>query len=229
VRSPDQAQIALVVVDVAVVVVAVGRSRLMYACRIDVALFRFWQRSVAVLQVLITLDTVLVDIPSVALMSPLILVAAHAVMAPDRACRVDVALVFATSRRSWRGPGDRPNITGGRRLRQREHRFSVNIDVKDTKISVNRLRRMVFLLGIVNVFSSETVLRLGMEEKRFRLTQEETRTHRKFREIIGFSEVTLGASESGKWAGLRLHRGYGQRTDSGQAPSLGRQFIQKFL
>jgi hypothetical protein len=107
----------------------------------------------------------------------------------------------------------------------------VNIEVKHTKISVNRLRRIVVLLwGLSTTLVPKTALRLGDGRKALSpYAGGNTDTQEKFREKIGISELTLGAGESGQGAGLRLHRGYGQRYGLGHASSLGRQFIEEFL
>jgi len=67
-----------------------------------------------------------------------------------------------------------------------------------------------------------------MEEKRFRRTQEETRTPGKsFAGNLALGS-NLGRERIGQVAGL-LQRRYGQWNGFAHASALGRQFIEKFL
>src|ERR1700687_1864172 len=103
---------------------------------------------------------------------------------------------FRTSRRSWRrswrSAGTSP-VAGAW--------ASVNIEANDTKISVNRLRRIVFLLwGLSTFLVPKTVLRLGDGREAFSpYAGGNTDSQEKFRGKIWTSEATLGARESGEW------------------------------
>jgi hypothetical protein len=116
-------QITLIVPDVLPVLVAIRPIMAQIAfVVVDVALFRFGSDSIAILQVLIAFDAVFVDVPSVVVNVPLILVTIRPVMAQVAFVVVDVTLVFANIAAVV--PQVLPvgrNITGGRRLGQREH------------------------------------------------------------------------------------------------------------